>query len=97
VIIWFGIGEISKYIVIAYVVWIVVAINTAIGARDTTGVRVRAGQVFGLSALSMFQRVVLPFCLMYIVSGMRSAIGFAFVALVSAELIAANTGSARSR
>ena len=38
------------------------------------------------------QRVVVPSTLPYIVSGLRSALGFAFVALVSAELIAANSG-----
>lgn len=37
-------------------------------------------------------RIVLPSALPYVLAGMRSAIGFAFVALVSAELIAANSG-----
>ena len=37
-------------------------------------------------------RIVLPSCLPYVVAGLRNAIGFAFVALVSAELIAANSG-----
>jgi ABC-type nitrate/sulfonate/bicarbonate transport system permease component len=92
VIIWFGIGEISKYIVIAYIVWIVVAISTAVGAREVHKVRLRTGAVLGLSALATFRRIILPSCLVYVVSGMRNAIGFAFVALVSAELIAANSG-----
>ncbi|MGE3876634.1 MAG: ABC transporter permease [Parvibaculaceae bacterium] len=92
VIIWFGIGEISKYIVIAYIVWVVVAISTAVGAREIPVVRLRAGAVFGLSSTAMFRRIILPSSLIYVVAGMRSAIGFAFVALVSAELIGANTG-----
>jgi ABC-type nitrate/sulfonate/bicarbonate transport system permease component len=92
VIIWLGIGEISKYVVIAYIVWIVVAISTAVGARELPLVRLRAGVFLGLSRLAIFWRIVLPSCLPYVLAGMRSAIGFAFVALVSAELIAANSG-----
>jgi len=92
VIIWLGIGETSKYVVIAYIVWIVVAISTAVGAREVPLVRLRAGVFLGLSRLAIFRRIVLPSCLPYVLAGMRSAIGFAFVALVSAELIAANSG-----
>jgi ABC-type nitrate/sulfonate/bicarbonate transport system permease component len=92
VIIWLGIGEVSKYVVIAYIVWIVVAISTAVGAREIPLVRLRAGVFLGLSRLAIFRRIVLPSCLPYVLAGMRSAIGFAFVALVSAELIAANSG-----
>ena len=92
VIIWLGIGEVSKYVVIAYIVWIVVAISTAVGAREIPLVRLRAGVFLGLSRLAIFRRIVLPSCLPYVLAGMRSAIGFAFVALVSAELIAVNSG-----
>ena len=92
VVIWLGIGEASKYAVIAFLVWIVVAISTAIGAREVPRLRLRAGSFLGLSRLGIFARVILPSCVPYILSGMRSAIGFAFVALVSAELIAANSG-----
>lgn len=91
-VIWLGIGEASKYAVIAYLVWIVVAITTAIGAREVPLLRLRAGAFLGLSRTATFLRIVLPSCVPYVVSGMRSAIGFAFVALVSAELVAANSG-----
>lgn len=92
VIIWLGIGEASKYAVIAFLVWIVVAVSTAVGAREVPRLRLRAGAFLGLSRIEAFRRIVLPSSLPYILAGMRSAIGFAFVALVSAELIAANSG-----
>ncbi len=90
--IWLGIGEVSKYAVIAYLVWIVVTINTAAGVREIPRIRVRSGAVLGLSRTAVFVRIVLPSAVPFILIGMRSAIGFAFVALVSAELIAANSG-----
>jgi ABC-type nitrate/sulfonate/bicarbonate transport system permease component len=89
---WMGIGETSKYAVIAYLVWIVVAIGTAVGAREVPRIRLRSGATLGLSRAAVFRRIVLPSSVPYIVAGLRSAIGFAFVALVSAELIAANSG-----
>lgn len=91
-IMWLGIGEASKYLVIAYIVWIVVSTSTAVGAAEVPLLRLRAGAFLGLSRLSIFTRIVLPSATPFIVAGMRSAIGFAFVALVSAELIAANSG-----
>jgi ABC-type nitrate/sulfonate/bicarbonate transport system permease component len=89
---WLGIGEASKYAVIAYLVWIVVTINTATGVRETPRIRIRSGEVLGLSRTAIFLRVVLPSAVPFILIGMRSALGFAFVGLVSAELIAANSG-----
>lgn len=89
---WLGIGEASKYAVISYLVWIVVTINTAVGVRETPRIRIRSGEVLGLHRPAIFLRVVVPSAVPFILIGMRSAIGFAFVALVSAELIAANSG-----
>lgn len=91
-IMWFGIGETPKYLIIAYVVWVVVAVNTAVGVREIPLLRVRAGQFLGLSAWERFIRIVAPSAGSYLLLGLRSAIGFAFIALVSAELVASNSG-----
>jgi NitT/TauT family transport system permease protein len=91
-IMWLGIGEASKYVIIAYVVWIVVTISTAAGVHEIPVIRLRAGQCLGLGAPARFVRIVLPSIVSYVMVGMRTAIGFAYVALVSAELIAANAG-----
>jgi ABC-type nitrate/sulfonate/bicarbonate transport system permease component len=92
VIIWLGIGEVSKYVVIAYIVWIVVTISTAVGAHEIPVLRLRTGAFLALGKLAVFRRIVLPSIIPYVLIGLRSGIGFAFVALVSAELIAANSG-----
>lgn len=92
VIMWMGVGEVAKYVIVAYIVCIVVAISTAAGVREIPLVRLRAGAFFGLSPLAVFLRIMLPSSLPFVISGMRSGIGFAFVALVSAELIGANSG-----
>ncbi|GJL82629.1 MAG: ABC transporter permease [marine bacterium B5-7] len=91
-IMWFGIGEMSKYVVIAYIVWIVVAVSTLSGLREVPTIRIKIGQIMGLSHFQIYMKIALPTAMPYIFLGMRTAIGFAYVALVSAELIGANTG-----
>lgn len=92
IIIWLGIGEASKYVVIAYIVWIVVTISTTVGAREIPVLRLRTAAFLAVGRIATFRRVVLPSIVPYVLIGLRSGIGFAFVALVSAELIAANSG-----
>lgn len=92
IIIWLGIGEASKYVVIAYIVWIVVTISTTVGAREIPVLRLRTAAFLALGRIATFRRIVLPSIVPYVLIGLRSGIGFSFVALVSAELIAANSG-----
>ncbi len=91
-IMWFGIGELPKHLIIAYIVWVVVTVHTAVGVREVPAIRLRAGQVLGLSAPERFLRIVLPSVAHPALAGLRTAIGFSYVALVSAELIAASSG-----
>jgi ABC-type nitrate/sulfonate/bicarbonate transport system permease component len=91
-IMWFGIGEVPKDLIIAYMVWVVVTINVAAGVREIPTLRLRAGAFLGLTAPERFVRIVVPSVVSYLLVGMRNAIGFAYVALVSAELVAASSG-----
>jgi ABC-type nitrate/sulfonate/bicarbonate transport system permease component len=91
-VLWFGIGELPRYIIVGYIVWIIVMIGTYTGVREIPDVRRRAGLFMGFSQLSILFRVILPSTMPYTLGAMRSAIGFAFIAVVSAELIAAKSG-----
>jgi ABC-type nitrate/sulfonate/bicarbonate transport system permease component len=91
-ILWFGIGELPKLLIIAYITWVVVTVNTETGVREIPMVRLRAARCLGLSQLEIFYRVILPSAAPYILLGMRSGIGFAYIALVSAEFIAVDKG-----
>jgi ABC-type nitrate/sulfonate/bicarbonate transport system permease component len=91
-IMWFGIGEFPKHVIIAYIVWVVVTVNTAVGVREIPVLRLRAGQSLGLTAPERFVRIVIPSVASYLLIGLRNAIGFSYVALVSAELVAASSG-----
>ena len=88
----FGIGETSKYAIVAYLVFIVLALSAAAGVRETPRIRIRAAQALGADAPTVLRRVVLPSALPYILTGLRVALNLAFMAVVSAELIGARSG-----
>ena len=94
VLIWFGIGEAAKYVLVGDTAAIIVLINTAFGVNWMPIIRARAAQCLGASEWQMFRNVLLPSVIPYIVVGMRTALGFSFMAIVAAELIAADLASA---
>ncbi|TAK84433.1 MAG: ABC transporter permease [Betaproteobacteria bacterium] len=92
VLIWFGIEEFAKYFLVAYTATIVVLINTVAGVTSMPVIRERAAACLGASHLQTFLHIVLPSAIPYIVTGMRAALGLSFMAIVAAELIAAESG-----
>jgi NitT/TauT family transport system permease protein/taurine transport system permease protein len=91
-IIWFGIDEASKYFIIAYGVFFTTVINTIAGVRNTPLVRKRAAQSLGAGTWDLFYRITLPSAMPFISTGMRVALGGAFMSVIAAEMIAANSG-----
>ena len=89
---WFGIGELSKYFIIIYATVIIVLLNTAAGVSRTPVARIRAARCLGATDYQVFRKVVLPSAVPYILTGMRVALGFSFMGIVAAELIGAREG-----
>jgi len=90
--IWFGIGETPKVLIITYTVTFMVLLSTYAGVRAIPRNRIRAARCFGAGPLFLFFRVVLPSVIRDIRGGMRIALGNAFATVVTAEMIAAQTG-----
>ena len=88
----FGLEEPSKYFVIIYSTIIPVVFNTAAGVASTPQIRVRAAMCLGAGRWEIFARVVLPSAWPFILTGLRVALGFAFMGVVAAEMIAAESG-----
>ncbi|WP_170240694.1 ABC transporter permease [Rhodoligotrophos appendicifer] len=91
-IIWFGIGEMSKYFLIFWATFFFVLINTIAGVIGTPIPRQRAAQCLGASQLQIFLLIIIPSAVPYIVTGMRVAMASAFMAIIPAEMLAANSG-----
>jgi ABC-type nitrate/sulfonate/bicarbonate transport system permease component len=91
-IIWFGIGDMSRYFIIFYGVVIIMILNTAAGVASTPNIRLNAARCLGARRSQIFRRIIIPSAVPYILTGMRVALGFAFMGIVAAEMIAAQSG-----
>ncbi|MBT9431134.1 ABC transporter permease [Candidatus Sodalis endolongispinus] len=91
-IVWFGIGEGSKYFVIAYTVFLTVWFNTHHGMEYVPEIYLRAARSLGASRTRKFLVVVIPAAPPHIFAGIRLGVALAFLSLVAAELSGASSG-----
>ncbi|EMH4164191.1 taurine ABC transporter permease TauC [Pluralibacter gergoviae] len=91
-VIWFGIGETSKILLIYLAIFAPVAMATLAGVKSVQQVRVRAAQSLGASRGQILWFVILPGALPDILTGLRIGLGVGWSTLVAAELIAATRG-----
>lgn len=89
---WFGIGEMSKVVLIFYTSVFIITINTIAGVLAINDAKLRAAASLGASKRQTFVSVVLPSTVPHIVTGARLALGNSFLTIVSAEIVAAQSG-----
>lgn len=92
VIIWFGIGESSKVLVIGVAMLAPIALSTAAGVRSVAPDRIDAARAVGANRLQLLRYVIFPSALPDILTGVRIALGAGWSTLVAAELVAATRG-----
>ncbi|MYV47756.1 ABC transporter permease [Streptomyces sp. SID2888] len=91
-IIWFGIGEAPKVAIIALGVTFPLYLNIYAGIRGVDARLIEAGESLSLSHRGLVRHVVLPGALPGAMTGLRFSLGIAWLALVFAEQINADTG-----
>ena len=91
-IVWFGIGETSKIVLIFYTSVFIVTINTIAGVLAIDESKLRAAASLGANRRQVLHAIVLPATVPHIVTGARLAMGNSFLTIVSAEIVAADTG-----
>jgi ABC-type nitrate/sulfonate/bicarbonate transport system permease component len=92
VIVWVGIGEPSRIIIIALAVFKPCVVNARAGMNEIAQIYVDAARTLGAGTFRVFMTVALPSAVPYIIAGMRTGLSTGFLALVAAELIAASSG-----
>jgi len=92
IVIWFGIGELSKVLLITLAIFAPLVIATSTGVRQVDEGRLRAAQSFGATRWQLLRHVVLPSALPEILTGLRVGLGVGWSTLVAAELVAATRG-----
>lgn len=91
-IIWFGIGETSKIILLFLAALPVSAVAARDGVRNVPAQRIHAARSLGASEWQVFRHVVLPSALPEIFTGARIGVGVVYGTLIAAEIIAGSSG-----
>lgn len=92
VIVWFGVGEGEKIFLVSLGVAFPIYINTTLGIRQVDPKLLELGNVQGLSRWQLIRRVILPGALPSVLTGVRYSLATAWLALVVAETIGAQSG-----
>lgn len=91
-ILWFGVTDAAPVFLIFLASVFPIAVSTMAAVRNMQTVYLRAAQNFGLSRFDLFRRVIFPAALPQIITGLRIALGVAWLVVVAAEMIAVNSG-----
>ncbi|GGX49391.1 ABC transporter permease [Tateyamaria omphalii] len=91
-VIWFGIGEGSKYALIAFGTFTPTVVATYGAVDNVDRTLIRMGQSFGLTWFSIVRKIVLPGAMPGILSGLRISLAIAIILLVAAEMLGAEYG-----
>ncbi len=88
----FGIGEISKIVIVGVASFFLVLINTTTGVRDIEPIFFEAGRNYGANRWQMFHHVIIPGAMPIIFAGLRLSLGTALIVIIAAEFVAAKYG-----
>jgi NitT/TauT family transport system permease protein len=91
-ILWFGVSDLASIFLIFLASVFPITVSATAAVQNLQPVYLRAARNFGLGRAELFQRVILPGSLPQIVTGVRIALGVAWLVVVAAEMIAVNSG-----
>jgi NitT/TauT family transport system permease protein len=91
-ILWLGFGSESKILLIFLSAVMPVLITSMDGVKTVDQSLLRAARVFGASRTQMYMRVVLPFTLPFIMTGLRQGVGRGLIGMVVAEMFGSGRG-----
>ena len=89
---WFGIGDLSKVLIIALACFYPVFINAYYGVKSTRTILVWSALNMGAGKFQIFRRVVVPSALPMIFSGLRVSLALSFIVMFATEMINARSG-----
>lgn len=91
-IIWFGIGETSKVLLIFLSIFAPIVLGARSGVKSAAIEQIHAAYSFGATRWQVMRHVILPSAMPEILTAMRVGIGFGWTTLVAAEMVAATSG-----
>ena len=91
-IIWFGIGETSKVLLIFLSIFAPIVLGARSGVKSAAIEQIHAAYSFGATRWQVMRHVIMPAALPEILTAMRIGIGFGWTTLVAAEMVASTKG-----
>ncbi len=91
-IIWFGIGEFPKVLLIAWTTFIPVLVYTMDGFKSVPSTLIRSALSLGATERQVFMRVMLPSAIPNFLVGAQVSLGLSFSALIVSEMMGASSG-----
>ncbi|HEU4659182.1 MAG TPA: ABC transporter permease [Pseudolabrys sp.] len=90
--VWFGLGISSKAAMVATIVFFIVYFNVDAGLRSVSGLLIDRARIMGADKFAMTREIYIPASVVWILSGLRVSVGFAFLGAIVAEYLGANAG-----
>lgn len=91
-ILWFGIGDPPSYFITAIAAFFPIFLNSHAGGLAVRPEHIHAARSLGAGPGALFRRIYLPSAMPHIATGLRIGLGQSWMAVVTAELIAAHSG-----
>ena len=92
IVLWFGLGFLSKIVMVIAMVYFIIFFNTYKGIKEVDPTITGNAKVLGASSMHLWQHVYFPSALTWIFTSIRTSIGFAVVGAIIGEYIGASEG-----
>ena len=92
IIMWFGIGELPKVLIVFIGSFNPVVINTQAGIRMVEKASIAVGRLFGAKRSQLLTEFVIPIALPSILAGLRTSVSYAWTVVLAAEMLGADRG-----
>lgn len=90
--VWLGIDLKAKAAIIFVNVFVGTVVNVYSGIKQTNEVQIWVAQIFGASHFEILRKVAFPSALPYVFTGLKVSLGMAWLGIIAAELLAAQSG-----
>lgn len=91
-ILWFGLSDKSSYFITMIASFFSIFLNSYAGAEHVEQVHINAALCLGADRRDILKKIFLPSALPFIFTGIRVGLGFAWMSVIAAEMIAARSG-----
>ncbi len=91
-ILWLGIGNASKILIIAFACYFPILLNTISGVRHVDLTHINVAKLFEASHKQIVTKIVLPTATPFIITGLRLSLAVSLILLIITEMIGARSG-----